>query len=89
MLLRFVEMRSQVHRVVSVLKLRDSEFDPRIREFLITSRGLDIGESFGGQEAILTGVARSEPKGPRTQAKPPKKGKKSKPLRRRESSRRG
>jgi len=41
---RRVEERSQVRRTASILKLRDSDFDPSIREFRITSRGIVLGD---------------------------------------------
>jgi len=97
LLLRFVDLQSEIRRVVSVLKLRDSDFDPRIRELLITGKGLEIGESFGGEEAILTGVARRVPRtvqvvGARAEraGKPPSrpKSKSAKKVRRGKSSRR-
>ena len=71
LLLRFVELRSEIRRIVSVLKLRDSDFDPRIREFLITSSGLEVGEPFGGTEAILTGVAHHIPRNSERAEAPP------------------
>jgi len=61
LLLRFVERRSELRRVVSVLKLRDSDFDVAIREFEITHRGFEVGDGFTSTEAILTGVAHEEP----------------------------
>jgi len=61
LLLRFVELKSEVRRLISILKLRDSDFDPRIREFIISDRGLEIADPFLGEEAILTGVAHKRP----------------------------
>jgi circadian clock protein KaiC len=89
-LLRFVEVRSQIHRVISVLKLRDSAFDPKIREFMITAQGLEVGDDFPGEEAILTGVAHKRPRG-RQSVVPVinnRKGRKAKSTRRREARRR-
>ena len=60
-LLRFVELNSEIHRVISILKLRDSKFDPRIHEFTISNLGFRIEEGFHGEEAILTGVAHKVP----------------------------
>ena len=53
--MRFVEQRARVHRLISVLKVRDSDFDPSIYEFKLTSTGLDIGDSVLDAEAILAG----------------------------------
>lgn len=60
-LLRYVELRSQLYRLISILKVRDSAYDPSIREFKITEQGLDVAESFASAEAILTGLARPLP----------------------------
>lgn len=38
--LHFEERRSQLHRLLSILKMRESDFDPTVREFHITSSGL-------------------------------------------------
>lgn len=58
-LLRYVELRSQLRRLLSVIKLHGSGQDTSIREFAITARGIYVDEIFSGTEAILTGVARS------------------------------
>lgn len=55
---RFVELDGQLRRMLSVLKMRDSENDPFLREFHITSRGLDVGEPFYSMEGMLTGQPR-------------------------------
>jgi circadian clock protein KaiC len=64
-LLRFVEARSRLLRVVSVLKTRDSAFDAMIREFSITDRGVQVGEGLDDAEGVLTGVARERAGNPR------------------------
>ena len=40
-LLRHVELRSQLYRLISILKMRDRAYDGAIREFQITDRGSD------------------------------------------------
>ena len=45
-LLRAVERGSRLHRLVSVLKTRESPFDPTVREFAIGARGIEIGQPF-------------------------------------------
>ena len=55
--MRYVELNANLHRIVSVLKLRESEFDPTIREFAITKRGLQVLGNLQGVEAIMTGNA--------------------------------
>jgi circadian clock protein KaiC len=57
-LLRYIELRSQLYRLLSVMKMRESAYDTSIREFKITDRGLRVAESFASAEAILTGHAR-------------------------------
>lgn len=60
-LMRYTELDGRVRRLVSVTKIRDSAFDPGLREFEITSRGIEIGAAIHGMEAVLSGFAR-EPK---------------------------
>lgn len=57
-LLRYVELRSQLYRLISIMKMRESRYDTSIREFRITDDGLQVAESFESAEAILTGHAR-------------------------------
>ncbi|GJD48534.1 Circadian clock protein kinase KaiC [Methylobacterium crusticola] len=52
-LLRFVELRSSLHRVISVIKARDSRIDPRLRGFDIREGGLAIEDGPERAEAIL------------------------------------
>ncbi|MCY1018710.1 ATPase domain-containing protein [Pyxidicoccus sp. MSG2] len=61
LLLRFVELRSQLYRMLSVLKMRESDNDPALRLFSITNEGIDVAETFESAEAILTGQARPVP----------------------------
>jgi len=56
LLLRTVELHSALHRMVSILKLRQTAFDPAIREFTIGSQGIVVGEPFDAAE-LLTGSA--------------------------------
>src|SRR5271163_2342767 len=54
-LLRYVELRSQLRRLISVVKMRDSAFDSSLREFRITATGIEIADTFDSAEAILSG----------------------------------
>ncbi|MGE5619453.1 MAG: ATPase domain-containing protein [Sphingomonadaceae bacterium] len=54
--LQYVELRSELHRLISILKVRDSDFDPSIREFTISEGGLHVANTFGSAEAVLTGI---------------------------------
>jgi len=57
-LLRHVELRAQLFRLISILKVRDHAYDGAIREFRITDRGLLVADTFESAEQILTGTAR-------------------------------
>jgi circadian clock protein KaiC len=57
-LLRYVEIESAVHRALLVLKMRGSDHDKGIRQFEITSRGLEVHAPFEGREAIMSGSPR-------------------------------
>jgi circadian clock protein KaiC len=54
---RFVELHSRTYRLASVIKMRDSDFDPALREFRITGEGLQVREQMLQAEALMTGVA--------------------------------
>ncbi|MFW6092667.1 MAG: RAD55 family ATPase [Pseudomonadota bacterium] len=60
-LLRYVEIRSRVHRLISVMKLRDSDYDHSIREFEVHGRGITVASTFDYGEAVLTGRPRVGP----------------------------
>ena len=64
-LLRQIELRSEVRRLVSVLKARQAEHDPAIREFVIGSGGIVVAEPFArASSGLLTGrAAPQEPPG--------------------------
>jgi circadian clock protein KaiC len=59
--MRSVELHSELHRLISILKLQRSGYDPTIREFHIRDEGIEIGDPFTGSEAVLTGLARPLP----------------------------
>ena len=56
--LRFIELRSQVYRAISILKARGTTHDTSLREFSISERGIEIAESFESAESLLLGIAR-------------------------------
>ena len=66
--LRYVELKSRLYRLVSLFKVREGAFDPTIREFEITTTGIVIGEPFKGAEAVLSGMAREVAQGGATVA---------------------
>ncbi|MFL5349913.1 MAG: RAD55 family ATPase [Hyalangium sp.] len=57
-LLRYVELRSQLYRLISIMKMRESQYDSGIREFSITEQGINVADTFESAESILTGHAR-------------------------------
>jgi circadian clock protein KaiC len=62
--MRFVEHRSRAHRLLAVLKVRGSDFDPTLREFVITNgQGISVAGTFDGAEELLSGFARDRPVG--------------------------
>jgi circadian clock protein KaiC len=58
---RQVELRGRLHRVASVLKMRESGYDPYVREFEISAQGLRVLGPLDSAEGLLTGVARYLP----------------------------
>ncbi|WP_257450123.1 ATPase domain-containing protein [Archangium lipolyticum] len=58
--LRFVELRSQLYRMLSIVKVRDSDYDSSLREFRITSQGIELADTFHSAQSILTGNAKVE-----------------------------
>jgi circadian clock protein KaiC len=58
LLVRYVELRSQLYRLISIMKSRESAYDSAIREFSITEKGITVADTFESAESILTGHAR-------------------------------
>ena len=54
-LLRYVELGGEMRRSLTVLKMRGSQHDHRIREYTIDGRGMHIEEPFRGVHGILSG----------------------------------
>ena len=61
LLLRQVEFRSRMYRTISIVKARFSDFDRTIREFVIGTRGIEVGEPLADAEGQLTGSGQSSP----------------------------
>jgi len=57
--LRQVELKSQLRRVLAILKTRESAHDTTLREFYITDKGFVIGDAFMEAEALLTDPRRT------------------------------
>jgi circadian clock protein KaiC len=58
-LLRYVELRGRIHRVLSILKMRDSRYDGDLREFEIRDEGIRVLAPMRSVEGLLTGQARA------------------------------
>jgi circadian clock protein KaiC len=56
-LLRYVELGGRIHRIVSVLKMRDSNYESDLREFEITDQGVRILAPLRSDGGLLTGNA--------------------------------
>ena len=56
-LLRYAETDARLHRMILVVKQRESQHDSSLRELMITSKGMDMVESFPGAAALLAGHA--------------------------------
>jgi len=54
-LLRYVEFYGHMRRAIAVLKMRGSDHDREIREFLIDDAGMHIGDTFKNVNGILSG----------------------------------
>lgn len=82
--LRYVELRSQLYRMLSILKMRESDYESALREFSISTRGIDVAENYESAEAILTGQAR--PRKKKQKRSPREKVERRMPARRRSRS---
>lgn len=58
LVMRYVELRSELHRMISVLKVRDLEINSALHRFTITGRGIAIEPDSANAENILAQAAR-------------------------------
>jgi circadian clock protein KaiC len=63
-LLRHIEHRATMLRVMVILKVRDDDYDGRMRELQITDEGLVLLDTFADESRVASGggVARSAPR---------------------------
>ncbi|WP_017317129.1 circadian clock protein KaiC [Mastigocladopsis repens] len=54
-LLRYVEVYGEIRRGITVLKMRGSQHDKQIRQFMIDNQGMHIGKPFRNITGILVG----------------------------------
>jgi len=55
-LMRYVEMGARLHRVISVLKVRNSDFDPSLYEYVTTGQGLQIEGTLAGADVAMSNI---------------------------------
>ena len=55
-LMRFVELNSQLKRLLSILKVRDSDYDPALLELIISGHGIELKKAFTQASAVLSGT---------------------------------
>lgn len=53
LLMRYVELRSRLHRMLSVLKIRNAAIDSDLRLFRMGANGIEIDDSAAGAEDVL------------------------------------
>lgn len=61
--LRHVEYKGELRKVIGVLKMRSSDFETRLRTLDITDDGLRIGEQLSDLRGVLTGTPDWQPGG--------------------------
>jgi len=64
---------------MSIMKMRESEYDTRIREFRIARDGVEVTHTFPAAEAVLTGQGGMIPGSSKSKATTKKKKKKATP----------
>ncbi len=62
-IMRYLEMKSEIKRGLMILKMRGSNHEKEIREYVIKENGLDIGSQFDGVSGIFTGLTVATGKG--------------------------
>ena len=56
MLLRYVEINGIMRRGVAVIKMRGSQHEKQIFEFVIDNEGLHVGDPFKNVQNIILGI---------------------------------
>ena len=54
-LLRHIEHRAAMLRVLAILKVRDDDYDARMREFRITDAGIRLLDTFAAESSVASG----------------------------------
>ena len=55
LMLRYMEIGSEMRRALNILKMRGSNHDKEIREYTIDKGGITVRSKFEGVEGLLTG----------------------------------
>ena len=74
--LRHVELGARMYRLISILKMRDSNYDSHIYEFRIEEGGIVVADTLRSAAQILTGTVIPETSSPKRAAAKRKKGRK-------------
>lgn len=61
-LLRYIEVESEIKRGLVILKMRGSDHDKEIRQYTIREKGLVVGDVFQGVGGLFIGTARGQEK---------------------------
>lgn len=67
--LRLAELRSELRHFICALKVRNSGYDHALRELTIGPKGLAVGGTFEDAQALMTGVARTGTRAPRSRVR--------------------
>ena len=59
-LLKDVEKNGERNRALSIIKSRGMKHSKEVREFVISSKGLDLIDVYRGEDGVLVGTARKE-----------------------------
>jgi len=54
-MLRYVEIQSELRHALLILKMRGSNHDKKLKEIVFTAQGLEISGEFSGLEGVLSG----------------------------------
>ncbi|MDH0303446.1 MULTISPECIES: ATPase domain-containing protein [unclassified Pseudomonas] len=56
-LMRFAELEAQLHRALSIVKVRDSDHDPAVQSLIMGPSGISLERVFDGASGVLSGSA--------------------------------
>jgi circadian clock protein KaiC len=59
--MRYLETRGELRKAIGVLKKRVSDFEKTLREFAITSQGIELGAPLHGVRGVLSGTSEWAP----------------------------